>query len=588
MARQASQQVGLRSLLPYLHPYRYQILQGCLLLLLTNALEKSVPYMLHGAVDALAAGQLDQVQFYAAAVAALAMCMAGARIASRIRMFNAGRDIEFDLRNDLLAHLHRLGPTFFAKMPTGETMSRAINDLGQVRAMVGFGALNLVNSAVAYPLALGFMGSMSVELTFVALLPYPLLILTARYVGKRMLTRSQAQQRALGTLASRVQEYLAGIRVVRAFNNTELQHARFEEANMGALKANMDMVFIRGVMWPLLIGLGSLGTLLVLFRGLYMVEEETLTVGELVAFLAYCESLRWPTMGLGYILAIVQRGRAAYGRIREVLDTAPDIEDAPDAGVPGQQGDLVIRNLEYSYGAQPVLSQVSFHAPAQSSLAIVGPTGSGKSTLASLLVRLLPTGSGQVFLDGEDITVLRSRALRKTIGYAQQEPFLFSDTIARNIGYSLDDPYSEKSLERIRAAAREACILNEIEDLPRGFETLVGERGVQLSGGQKQRIALARALLNEPRVLIMDDPLSAVDANTEANILQALERAGEGKTLILITNRVAAARRANRIIVLDDGHVVEQGTHDALLHNAGLYAKLAERQQLEESLSSHD
>lgn len=585
-AKPAQQTQGLRSLWPYLHPYRRHLLQGVVLLVLTNGFEKTIPYFLKRAVDALGAGELSTVRNAALSVMGLAAVMTVTRITSRIRVFNVGRDIEFDLRNDILARLHTLGPSFFQRMPTGDTMSRAINDLSQVRAMVGFGLLNAVNAVVAYPMAIAFMVAMSPELTLWALLPYPLLVLTARWVGKAMFTRSTAQQRALGNLSTRVQEALSGVRVIRAFNNQEMQHERFDAANQQALDANMKLVVLRGIMWPLLMGIGAMGTLLVLWRGSAMVLDDKLSVGELIAFLAYGESLRWPTMGLGYILAVVQRGRASYARIREILDAEPEVVEVVSAQQPSGQGGLAVRGLSHAFGATPVLRDVSFEVPAKGSIAIVGRTGSGKSTLAALLPRLLSTGPGQVFLDGVDVTQLRVRALRKAVGYAQQEPFLFSDTIARNIGYALEDPYSEQALSRIRAAAKEACILDEIEELPAGFDTVVGERGVQLSGGQKQRIALARALLNEPTVLVMDDPLSAVDAKTETRILDAIERAGQGKTVVLVTNRVAAARRTERIVVLEQGRVVEQGSHTELLARDGLYASLARRQQLEAELST--
>ena len=471
-------------------------------------------------------------------------------------------------------------------MPTGETMSRAINDLAQVRAMVAFGLLNLVNSFLAYAIALVFMLGMSVELTLWALLPYPLVILSARWVGNAMYTRSRGAQEALGELAARVQETLSGIRVVRAFGIEPEQERIFERANQTALERNMSLVIIRGFMWPLLMGVGSLGTLLVLWRGTALVRDDVITVGELVAFLAYGELLRWPTMGLGYILSVIQRGRASWARILEVLEAEPDVIEREGAHPPRRVGDVVVKGLDFAFGQKQVLDDVSLRVPAGSSLAIMGRTGSGKSTLAALMPRLLATPPGSVYLDGDDVTDLQLRPLRRAVGYAQQDPFLFSNSIARNIGYRFDDPSAPEAMERIRAAAREASVLDEIEALPAGFATRVGERGVQLSGGQKQRIALARALLNEPTVLIMDDPLSAVDAKTESHILDALERAGEGRTVILITNRVAAAARCQDVLVLDDGRVVEHGSSEELLEAGGLYAQLAARQRLEQELSA--
>ncbi len=570
----------------YLRPHRAKLAQGFFLLLITNGLDKTIPVFLKNAVDALVDGRFDAVATSAFSLAALALGMGLFRTISRTRVFNVGRDVEYSLRADLLAHLHRLGPSFFRRMPTGDTMSRAINDLAQIRAMVGFGILNMVNSSFAYAIALAYMLTMSPELTLWALLPFPLLVLIARVLGKAMFTRSQASQESLGVLSTRVQESLAGVRLTRAFGAEPEQERLFEEANQQALQKTMSLTVVRGFTWPLLIGVASLATLLVLYRGTGMVRAGTLTIGELVAFLAYVESLKWPTMGLGYILAVLQRGRASFVRVRDILEAPPDVQDSPYATSPKQEGELRVQDLSYAYGDRQVLDAVGFAVRQKGSLAILGRTGSGKSTLAALLARILPTPSGRVFLDGDDITDLRLRELRKTVGYAQQEPFLFSDTVARNVGYALAETSSPDARRRIREAAQAAAVLDEIEELPEGWDTLVGERGVQLSGGQKQRIALARALLSEPRVLVMDDPLSAVDAKTEARILDSIEEAGKGRTVILVTHRVAAAQRCADILVLDGGRVIEHGTHAELIARDGAYADLAARQRLEQELGA--
>ncbi len=574
------------TLIARLLPYKRALVSGIFLLVLTNALDKTIPWLLKNALDALVASDLARVAQMAGLVLVFAVSVALVRTASRIRIFNVGRDVEYDLRQSVLEQLQRLGPSFFQRMSTGETMSRAINDLAQVRALIGFGFLNLANSIFAYTIALAFMLSMSVELTVMALLPYPLLVITSQMLGTRLFRHSRDAQQALGTLASRVQETLSGIRVVRAFATEADQVERFDEANMNALTQNLALVKVRGLMWPILLSIGSIGSLLVLWRGTSMVERGELTPGGLLAFLAYGESLRWPTMGLGYLLAVVQRGRASYARIMEILDAAPEVVENAHAKPPGTRGELEVKSLSFELGGRKVLDDVSFHAAAGTSIAIVGRTASGKSTLAALLPRLLATPRGTVFLDGDDVTDLQLRPLRTRVGYAQQEPFLFSSTVARNVGYLFEDPFEPESLERIRGAAAEASVLDEIEGLPQGFRTVVGERGVQLSGGQKQRIALARALLSEPSVLVMDDPLSAVDAQTEVKILDALDRARRGRTLVLITNRVAAAARCDQVIVLDAGRIVQRGTHASLVAEPGLYAQLAARQQREQELAA--
>jgi ATP-binding cassette subfamily B protein len=407
--------------------------------------------------------------------------------------------------------------------------------------------------------------------------------------SRAMFKRSNLAQGALAKLAERVQEDVAGVRVVRSLGLEARQAERFEKANAEAVEHNLALVAIRGLMFPVLMGFSSIGTLVVLYQGGLMVLEGSLTVGELAAFNAYLAQLVWPTLALGYLLSVITRGRASYQRVADVLAREPAVTEAVGARHAPVGGALAVRHLSYRIEDRDVLDDVSFAVPAGGSLAIVGATGSGKSTLAALLARLLPTPHGTVFLDGEDITELTLRSLRHTIGYAQQEPFLFSTTVEKNLELALArslEPSSSGAAARLRSAASEAAVLEEVEDMPEGFQTIVGERGVQLSGGQKQRLALARALLDAPKVLVLDDPLSAVDARTEERILAAIDRAAEGRTLVLVTHRIAAARRADRTLVLDQGRVVESGTHDELVALGGHYARLAERQRLEREIDA--
>ena len=557
---------------------------GVGLLLATNAADKAIPWFLAHAIDALRHRQGEAVMHAALVVLALAAIMWFVRTLSRIVLLNVGRDVEYDLRKELLAKVHSLGSCFTQQMATGEIMSRATNDLAQVRLLSGFGLMNSVNSLVAYVSALSLMFTLSPKLALYALVPYPFFALVTRSFAKRLYLRSQGAQQALGNLAERAQENVAAVRVVRSLGLEEHEERRFEEANQQAIVANMKLTIIRGAMWPVLMLLGSTGTLVVVWFGGQMVLAHELSVGELAAFLAYLGQLLWPTMALGFLLSVVQRGRASYARVREILDAEESIVEPADARECSGEGALSLRGLSFSYGDRDVLTDIDVEVPAGASLAIVGRVGSGKSTLAALMPRLLPVPDDSIFVDGIDVNQLRLRSLRREVAYAAQDPFLFSTTVYGNIAFALDEPYGEGARERVRAAAEEASILEEVDGLPNGFDTLVGERGVQLSGGQKQRVALARALLNAPAVLVLDDPMSAVDARTEAKILEAIDRVARGRTLVLITHRVVAAARAEQVLVLDAGRVVERGTPDALLAANGLYAAMAKQQALRAEL----
>ena len=515
-------------------------------------------------------------------VAALAAFVV--RVLSRVTVFNAGRIAEYELRKEILERLMKLGPSFYRRMSTGEIMSRVTNDLVQVRLLLGFAILNIINTGFALVSALAVTIPISPKLTLASLCPLPLVLLITRGFSQGFYTRTRDNQDALGKMSARVLSSIAGVRVIRSFALEPQELIAFERTNQAYLDKSLALARLRGALGPILQATISIGVLVVFWYGGLMMLHGELDSGGFLAFYRALGRLTWPLISLGFVVGLLQRGRAAFSRLTDIFSAVPDIADGEQALPAGAVGALEVKHLSFSYHDRPVLDDVSFELPAGGSLAIVGRTGSGKSSLAVLLARLQPTPAASVFLDGVDVCELPLSTVRRTIGYAQQNAFLFSTTVGRNIGFSLDDPDEAAAVHKVEVAAREASIEAEVLDLPDGFDTVVGERGVQLSGGQKQRVALAMAFASEPKVLVLDDPLSAVDARTERAILAAIDRQRASRGLILITHRVSAAAHCDQIIVLEKGRVVERGTHEELSKNSGIYAIFAEEQRIESEL----
>lgn len=582
----------MHRLLRYLMRYRGRYALGLICLFATASLAMAIPYLLKQAVDAYASGKSGGlVARYALAMAAIAGVQAVVRTCSRSIIFNVGRDVEYDLRNDLFAKLETLPPRFYQSRHTGDLMSRLVNDITAVRLLLGLGALILINTTIYYAYGLALMCTFDVSLTFLALLPYPLALVVVKRASRQVLERSLRLQEGLAELGTRVQENLGGIQVIQAHTREAHEAELFALINERFAEQNMALARIRGALLPLMRLVASFGTVVVFWVGGRRVIADQLSIGDLFAFIGYLHILAWPTMAFGWMLTLVQRGRAAMQRLEEILAERPGLEEPEAASAPDAvRGEIEFQDVEFGYGVPAngpvVLRGISLRIPAGTTTAIVGRTGSGKSALVQLLPRLFEPTCGTITIDGRDLRTLPLRWLRPQIGVVLQDPFLFSASVRDNIAFGAQvAPGDGAALdEKVEWAARVAALDRDIESLPRGLDTLVGERGVTLSGGQKQRLTLARALLAEPRVLILDDALSSVDAQTEREALGRLAAIMRGRTCIVITHRVSTVKQADLIVVLDEGVIAEAGDHSSLMARNGVYADLFRRRSLEEEL----
>ncbi len=506
---------------------------------------------------------------------------AALRMSSRLLLFRVGREIEYRLRNDLFSHLQRLPQSYFARQRTGDLMSRAVNDVNNVRMFLGMGVLNIVQTPVLYLGAIAVMCWVDLGLTLWVLLPYPLFILVVRYFGTRLHAASLATQEQLGSLSAAVQENAAGVFVVRSYTMEEREREQFERENQALYTRQIGLALTSGGLHATITPLPTLAAIIVLAVGGTRVLAGSLEQRDLWLFLMFTFQLTYPTFSMGWVINITQRGMVGLRRIGEILNTEPSIADRPDRVERAEiEGRVIVRDFEFSYPGRlrrPALAGVSFMVKAGQTVGVVGPVGSGKSTLLSAIPRLLEIRDESVFIDAIDVNRLPLRLLRSSIAMVPQDSFLFSTTILENIRFGRPDA----SLDDVREAARRAHVLGDVEEFPQGFDTPVGERGITLSGGQRQRLALARALLLEPAILILDDALSSVDAATEEGILKELRGARAGRTCFIVAHRLSAVRDADFTVVLDEGRVVEIGSHDELLRNDGLYAHTWRQQRLE-------
>jgi len=561
-----------------------KIALGILILLMIDAAQLVVPLILRRAIDTLAVGAatVGTITTYALWLVGIALFVAFFRFFWRYFLMGAARECERDLRDRIYAHVLRLHSGFFSEARTGDIMALATNDAEAVRMAIGMGIVASSDAVIMGLFSLGAMLWISPSLTLYTVIPLALTTLVVLFFGKAIFNRFKAVQEAFADITERVRETISGIRIVKAFVQEEGEISSYRELNEQYVAKNMSLVRIWGFFWPLVTFFAGSATALVIWQGGAKAITGSISLGDVVAFMNYLWILVWPMIAIGWVTNLIQRGSASMKRIQELLDTRPEITEPERPHRDRIKGRVEFRGLTFSYGedAEPVLRDINLEIEEGMTLGIVGRTGSGKTTLVSLLPRLLDPPRGTVFVDGVDVKEWSLQELRGAIGFVPQEAFLFSATIRENIAFF--DPSAPE--EKVIEAARAAEIWDEIQEMPQGLDTIVGERGVTLSGGQRQRVAFARALIKDPRILILDDTFSAVDFETEERMLANLRAFLPGRTGIIISHRLSAVSEADWIIVLDDGRIAEEGTHARLLELGGIYAKTWKLQQLEREM----
>jgi len=574
----------LSPLFPYLARYRTRFVAGFATLTIAQLVGVVVPLIIKAGIDGLShRAAARTLVFLAGLMLAVALVKAFFQFWMRWILIGISRDVEYDLRNDLFAHLSRLSQRYYNETRTGDLMSKLTNDLNAVRNLVGPGIMYSATTVVVGVATVALMVHLDWRLTLLALIPLPAVSVLVKVFGKRIHDRFEQIQALYSELTERVRENLSGVRVVRAFCQEDSEMVLFDTMNQQFVDKNKGLIWISSFLWPVLALMFSIAFMLILVVGGRHVLEGRITVGTLAAFNVYLMYLIWPIIALGWVTNLVQRGLASLGRLWMIFHAQPDIDDRAVAAPALQEirGEIEFRNLDFAYDGRPVLKNINLRIPAGRTLAVVGETGAGKSTLVNLIPRLWDAADGTLLIDGVPIRRIPLATLRRHIGFVPQETFLFSDTIRENVKFGAPEA-GDDGVER---AAEIANILCEIREFPQGLDTMVGERGLTLSGGQKQRTAIARALLRDPKILILDDALSSVDTGTEEKILQELAGVLSGRTTILISHRVSTVQGADEIVVLRDGEVVERGTHAELLGQDAYYAELYRRQLIEEELA---
>lgn len=581
---------SLFRLLPYLSKYKTTLLAGLLTVIVTNLFTVASPWIIGEAIDELKRGietrtlRPEDLMLYAGLIVGFALVAGVMLFLTRQTIIVVSRKIEYDLRNDFLAHIQKLPYSFFQNTPTGDLMALATNDISAVRNVLGPGIMYPADTLMTLSMSLVLMFIKDWQLTLLALIPMPLVSIAVYKLGQVIHEKFNQRQEQYAVLTTKAQENLSGARVVKAYVREEYEIEQFRKVSWEYFKKNLVLAKAQSVMWPLMFVLVGMSLLITIYVGGLKVIDGEMTIGTLTAFFTYLSLLIWPMIAFGWVTNMWQQGAASMTRLAKIFDTVPEIRDteATDYSIQNIHGEIEFRNVSFTHKGSPqkTLRNINLYIPSGTILAIVGYTGSGKSTLVNLIPRLYDVTEGELLIDGVDIKKIPLEMLRRSIGYVPQETFLFSESIAENIRYG-DDTANR---ELIYEAAEISQISKDVADFPQRFDTILGERGITLSGGQKQRTSIARAILRKPKILILDDALSAVDTHTESEILDRLRSVMKGRTSIIISHRISTVQHADKIIVLDKGEIAEQGTHEELIGFGGIYAGLYEKQQLEKEL----